>query len=128
MTFKRFGGNKTIGMAMEVSQLFPGPPDECERLVGCLQYCAFLNIEEEKLTSDLIASLVGKGALYKAMLDLKDLAPLDQLFYVVQKFSEFGDRLQIVDSEISITHSSPVELVQFTFLRVQRLFEELIFW
>lgn len=80
-------------MLYEVPNIFTGPPDICERLIGCLQYASFLpNSPEAVRKEEFVAGLVSKGVLYKALLKMDDLAAVDQIFYVMQKFTEFGDR------------------------------------
>lgn len=74
-----------------VEELFPGPPDDCERLVGALQYCAFIP-SKNTFSNAVIVTLLEKGVLYRGMIDLADLSVLDQCFYVHNKFTEYHER------------------------------------
>eukprot|EP01039_Chlorochromonas_danica_P002764 gene2764-3017_t len=114
-------------MLYEVPNVFTGPPDVCERLIGCLQYASFLpNSPQAVRREEFVAGLVSKGVLYKALLKMDDLASVDQIFYVLQKFSEFGDRLHIVDVEVSISRLTLEDLLSAALARIGRLFEEVL--
>lgn len=79
---------------MEVDQavdVFVGEADDCERMVACLQYIAFLS-PDLHFSTTVCVSLLEKGVLYRGMIDLHEFSLLDQSFYITQKFSEFGER------------------------------------
>lgn len=77
------------GDGMSTHSIFQGPEYDCERLIGCLQYCAFAPNHPR---DEAICDLLRMGTPYQGMLDLRDLNAMDQLFYIIQKFPEFGDR------------------------------------
>ena len=52
------------------------------------------------MTIQEITNLVEKGVVYREMTDLRGHSLLDQCFYITQKFTEFGERLEIIDAEI----------------------------
>jgi hypothetical protein len=74
-----------------VKQMFAGEPDECERLVAAIQYCAFIPAVNT-FSNAVIVTLLEKGVLYRGMLDLGELSLLDQCFYIHNKFTEFHER------------------------------------
>lgn len=78
-------------MLLKIPNLFVGEADDCERLISSLQYCAFSPLDSP-LTNDAYLGLLGKGALYKHLYDLQEFALVDRVFYIMQKFSEYGDR------------------------------------
>lgn len=89
--------------------IFAGRIDECERMIGCLQYCSFIPIRANDSPNSSnptsgglrfivdegadISSFFEKGSLYRGMIsDLHDFSLLDQCFYIIQKFTEFRER------------------------------------
>lgn len=74
-----------------VKQMFAGEPDECERLVAAIQYCAFIPAVNT-FSNAVIVTLLEKGVLYRGMLNLGELSLLDQCFYIHNKFTEFHER------------------------------------
>lgn len=104
-----------------VKQIFAGSPDDCERLVAAMQYCAFIPTVNT-FSNAVIVTLLEKGVLYRGMLDLAELSLLDQCFYIHNKFTEFHERLMVIDVEVKITKPSFEELLFATISRVKSNF------
>jgi hypothetical protein len=85
----------------EFRDIFSGPFDECERIIGCLQYCSFLPVslrsdhvsDLESEDSENVLGYFEKGILYKGMIsNLQEFSLLDQNYYIIEKFTEFRER------------------------------------
>lgn len=104
-----------------VKQMFSGTVDDCERLVAAMQYCAFIPTINT-FSNAVVVTLLEKGVLYRGMLDLAELSLLDQCFYIHNKFTEFHERLMVIDVEIKITKSNLEDLLFATLSRVKSNF------
>lgn len=113
---------------------FASPADECERVIGCLQYCAFLHLfgdGTQVLSSPNTGEELGlilphfeKGILYHGMIsNLGDFPLLDQCFYITQKFTEFRERVEIIDLQIEFKDRDWDNLLLFALRRMKAVVE-----
>eukprot|EP01040_Poterioochromonas_malhamensis_P004488 gene4488-4811_t len=118
-------------MLRSYKDVFSGGVDECERMIGCLQYCCFVPIHAHSSiegfsfhtddTAD-IQTFFEKGSVYRGMIsDLHDFPLLDQCFYILQKFTEFRERVEVVDIELEFKEVEIDQLLLHLLNRVKDL-------
>ena len=91
----------TMNFPYTLPEYFIGEVDRTERLVSLLQFCA-LRYESAKSQDDLI-EVLEKGLLYRGMVDMTSLGSfLFQMKTVFDKFSEFTERLDLVNVQVDI--------------------------
>ena len=84
-------------------EYFIGEVDRTERLVSLLQFCASGSAYESAKAQDDLVEVLEKGLLYRGMVDMTTLETfLSQMKTVFDKFSEFTERLDLVNVQVDI--------------------------